>query len=38
MLKAGFKTVSNSSGGDVNVDIVVVVEDTHTHQCVTDEI
>lgn len=34
MLKAGFKTVSNSSGSDVNVDIVVVVEDTHTHQCV----
>lgn len=30
MLKAGFKTISNSSGGGVNVDIVVV-EDTHTH-------
>ena len=34
MLKAGFKTISNASGGGINVDIVVVVEDTHTHQCI----
>ena len=34
MLKAGFKTISNASGGGINVDIVVVVEDTHAHQCI----